>query len=136
MKERRLIPTKTKKDSCRGFARHESFFSFSLAAAVEARALGYGGVSAVADATGLARGTIHRALAELRRRSASVAHEQIRARGAGRPRLVDRQPEIQTRLQALERIATYGLPEDREPGERGQSYGSGPSRDDDHSLGR
>ena len=66
-----------------------------LAAAAEARALGYGGVSTVSQFTGLARGTIHRALRELRRRSATRAHEQIRARGAGRPRLVDRHPGIQ-----------------------------------------
>ena len=36
-----------------------------LAAALEARSLGYGSVSAVAQATGMARGTIHRALEEL-----------------------------------------------------------------------
>ncbi|MGH7867977.1 MAG: hypothetical protein ACREP9_10215 [Candidatus Dormibacteraceae bacterium] len=30
-----------------------------VAAALEARSLGYGGVSAVAKATGMARGTIH-----------------------------------------------------------------------------
>jgi hypothetical protein len=81
-----------------------------LAAAVEARALGYGGVSAVAHTAGLARGTIHRALKELQRRSATSAHEQIRARGAGRPRLVDRQPEIQKRLQALVESSTRGDP--------------------------
>ena len=39
-----------------------------LAAAVEARGLGYGGICAVAEATGLARGTIHRALRELKHR--------------------------------------------------------------------
>jgi hypothetical protein len=81
-----------------------------LTAAVEARALGYGGVSAVADATGLARGTIHRALRELARPPATLAHAQIRARGAGRPRLVDRQPEIQQRLQALVESSTRGDP--------------------------
>ena len=37
-----------------------------LAAALEARSLGYGGVSAVAQATGIARGTIHRALEEIK----------------------------------------------------------------------
>jgi hypothetical protein len=81
-----------------------------VAAAVEARALGYGGVSAVAAATGIARGTIHRALRELSRRPATLAHEQIRARGAGRPRLVDRQPEMQQRLQALVASSTSGDP--------------------------
>ena len=81
-----------------------------LAAAVEARSLGYGGVSAVADATGLARGTIHRALRELNRRPATLAHEQVRARGAGRPRLVDQQPEMQKQLQALVESSTRGDP--------------------------
>ena len=81
-----------------------------VAAAVEARTLGYGGVSAIAHATGLARGTIHRALSELEHPLATLAHEQIRARGAGRPRLVDRQPEIQKRLQALVESTTRGDP--------------------------
>jgi hypothetical protein len=81
-----------------------------IAAAVEARALGYGGVSAVAQATGLARGTIHRALDELEHRSATLAHGQIRARGAGRPRLIAQQPEIQRRLKALVESNTRGDP--------------------------
>ena len=81
-----------------------------LAAAVEARSLGYGGVSAVADATGFARGTIHRALRELKHRRAPLAHEQIRARGAGRPRLVDQQPEMQKCLRALVESSTRGDP--------------------------
>lgn len=81
-----------------------------LAAAVEARALGYGGVSAVAQATGLARGTIHRALRELRDPPPTLAHEQIRTRGAGRPRLVERQPEILKRLQGLVEASTSGDP--------------------------
>ena len=81
-----------------------------LAAAVEARSLGYGGVTAVADATGIARGTIHRALRELTHESVPLAYEQIRAHGAGRPRLVDRQPEMQQRLQALVEASTSGDP--------------------------
>jgi len=44
--------------------------------------------------------------------------------------------EIEYLEQAIDRIVTYGLPEDREPAERGQSYRSGPSRDDDQSWGR
>ena len=67
-------------------------------------------MSAVADATGFARGTIHRGLRELKRRPATVAHEHVRARGAGRPRLVDRQPEIQKLLQALVESSTRGDP--------------------------
>ena len=81
-----------------------------LAAAVEARSLGYGGVSTVADVTGLARGTIHRALSELAGRPATLAHEQVRTRGAGRPRLVDQQPALQKRLHALVAASTRGDP--------------------------
>ena len=81
-----------------------------LAAAVEARSLGYGGVSAVADATGIARGTIHRALRELKQRPTTLAHEEIRAHGAGRPRLVDQHPGIEKRLQALVESSTSGDP--------------------------
>jgi hypothetical protein len=81
-----------------------------MAAAVEARALGYGGVSAIAQATGLARGTIHRALNELEQPPVTLAHEQIRAQGAGRPRLVAQQPEIQRRLKDLVESSTRGDP--------------------------
>jgi DDE family transposase len=81
-----------------------------LAAAVEARALGYGGVSAVAEATGLARGTIHRALNELNDRPATFADEQIRAHGAGRRPLVAQQPAIQRRLKELVESSTRGDP--------------------------
>src|SRR2546427_283133 len=77
---------------------------------VDLLVLGYGGVSAVADATGFARGTIHRALRELKHRRAPLAHEQIRARGAGRPRLVDQQPEMQKCLRALVESSTRGNP--------------------------
>jgi hypothetical protein len=81
-----------------------------LAAAVEARVLGYGGVSAIAEATGLARGTIHRALNELEQPPATLAHEQVRARGAGRPKLITQRPELQRRLKALVEASTRGDP--------------------------
>lgn len=81
-----------------------------LAAAAEARALGYGGVSAVAEATGLARGTIHRALNELTKAPATWAHEQVRARGAGRHRLITKQPELERRLKDLVEASTRGDP--------------------------
>ncbi len=50
--------------------------------------------------------------------------------------LRDIDAEIARVEQAIGRIVTYGLPEERDPGERGWSSGSGPSRDDDHSWGR
>lgn len=81
-----------------------------LAAAVEARALGFGGVSAVAATTGLARMTIHRALKELERPPATWAHEQVRAPGAGRPRLIAQRPALKRRLKALVESSTRGDP--------------------------
>ena len=47
-----------------------------IAAAIEARALGYGGVSAVAELSGLARGTIHRGLEELKNPKIASASDQ------------------------------------------------------------
>ena len=57
-----------------------------LVAAVEARALGHGGVSQLAEATGLSRTTIHRALEELRDPATRTAlpAERVRASGGGR----------------------------------------------------
>ena len=81
-----------------------------LAAALEARSLGYGGVSAVAQATGIARGTIHRALEELQHPQATSAREQVRARGGGRKSIVAENPQILKRLKALVESSTRGDP--------------------------
>src|SRR5512143_350980 len=64
-------------------------------AACEARALGRGGISLVAAATGLSRPTIHRGLVELnssRDESADADpnRPRIRRPGGGRPRLTTR----------------------------------------------
>ena len=81
-----------------------------LAAALEARSLGYGGVSAVAQATGLARGTIHRALEELQHPPATSAREQVRTPGGGRRRIVAENPRILKRLKELVESSTRGDP--------------------------
>jgi len=81
-----------------------------LAAALEARGLGYGGVSAVAQATGMARGTIHRALEELQHPARRPACEQIRARGGGRKRIVEQSPQILKRLKDVVESSTRGDP--------------------------
>ena len=81
-----------------------------LAAAVEARALGYGGVSTVAQATGLARGTIHRALKELKDPQAQSAVDHIRAAGGGRKKLALQHPRMLKRLQVLVETSTRGDP--------------------------
>jgi hypothetical protein len=56
-----------------------------LFAAAEARSAGYGGVSLVARATGIARSTINRGLKDLA--AGDSATSRIRRRGAGRPAL-------------------------------------------------
>ena len=81
-----------------------------LAAALEARSLGYGGVSAVARATGMARGTLHRALEELQHPQATSAREQVRERGGGRRRIVAENPQILKRLKELVESSTRGDP--------------------------
>src|SRR6516164_11167942 len=59
-----------------------------LFAAAQARALGYGGVAAVARATGIAPSTIGRGLKELA--AGAVAGGRARRRGGGRKKLIDR----------------------------------------------
>jgi len=81
-----------------------------LAAAAEAQALGYGGVSAVAAATGIARGTIHRGLDELNTPPETLAYEEVRAPGGGRTRLAVQYPGILKRLKALVESSTRGDP--------------------------
>ena len=82
-------------------------------AAAEARDLGYGGMSAVARATGLSRTTITAGLQELKlpaKRRAAEA-KRIRRPGAGRPKVTDIDPELMTALEALIEPATRGDPE-------------------------
>jgi hypothetical protein len=65
--------------------------------------VGYGGVSVMARATGLARSTIHASLRDLQvsRQLRVRAAERIRRTGAGRPPLTTRDPALLTALLAL-----------------------------------
>lgn len=81
-----------------------------MAAALEARSLGYGGVSAVARATGMARGTVHRALEELKSPKAKSAVHHVRATGGGRKKIVVKAPRILKRLKVLVESSTRGDP--------------------------
>jgi len=77
-----------------------------LWAATEAQSLGFGGVSVVANQTGLARTTIYRGLDELKQietdRYAGIADlDCIRRPGAGRKPIVAVYPEISERLESL-----------------------------------
>jgi transposase len=80
-------------------------------AASEARALGWGGASAVTKATGISRSTIRAGIAELHQSTADPPPDRIRKPGAGRPRLTDGDPRLLDDLQALLEPATRGDPE-------------------------
>jgi transposase len=81
-------------------------------AAAEARELGWGGVSLVAQATGLSRPTITAGLRELDRPTAQRVAEaaRIRRRGAGRPPVTKTDPGLLAALESLLEPATRGDP--------------------------
>jgi hypothetical protein len=79
-----------------------------LVAAAEAFAAGYGGITAVATATGVAPSTIGRGLKELAQDEPS---ERIRRPGAGRKRTISKDPTRLEDLEALVEPTTRGDPE-------------------------
>ena len=79
-----------------------------LVAAPEAFAAGYGGIAAVAIATGVAPSTIGRGLKELAQDDPS---ERIRRPGAGRKRTISKDPTLLPDLEALVEPTTRGDPE-------------------------
>lgn len=86
-----------------------------LWAATEARALGYGGISLVSRATGLARDTIADGLHELEALqenppATKPRHQRIRRPGAGRKRVEENQPTLLAALEALVDPLTRGDP--------------------------
>ena len=80
-----------------------------LFAANEALAQGYGGVSATAQATGLARSTINRGIAELRAGGNAIG-TATRQAGGGRKAAVVHQPGLPAALEALIEDAIRGDP--------------------------
>ena len=74
----------------------------------EARALGRGGVSLVARATGISRPTVHKALEELD--APPLASGRVRRPGGGRKRLSTTDPELAAALDALVDPDTRGDP--------------------------
>jgi transposase len=86
-----------------------------LWAAAEARALGRGGVTTVAKASGLSRTTIHAGLRELAspaggEASALAARGRVRAPGGGRKRLSAKDPSLLRDLDALVEPSARGDP--------------------------
>jgi hypothetical protein len=82
-------------------------------AAAEARELGWGGVTAVAEATGLSRTTITAGLRELTLPARKRAVEGIRIRraGGGRKALTEVDPDLLSALESLIEPTTRGDPE-------------------------
>jgi transposase len=85
-----------------------------LWAATEARAIGWGGISQVADATGLSRITIKAGLTELdlpaMPAEREAAHHRVRRPGGGRKALVDHDPDLLRDLETLVDPVTRGDP--------------------------
>src|SRR4051794_25644431 len=85
-----------------------------LWAATEARAIGWGGISQVSEATGLSRITIKAGLTELSLpvtpTGQEVARPRVRRPGGGRKPLVDHDPDLLRDLEALVDPVTRGDP--------------------------
>ena len=87
-----------------------------LWAAVEARALGHGGVSTVASAVGMSRTTIYAGLRELAMtpsngESVAMRKDRVRAQGGGRKKLTAKDPTLLRDLDALVEPTTRGDPQ-------------------------
>lgn len=80
-----------------------------LVAAADARAMGRGGVSAVCRASGLARSTVTRAMAELD--EDPLERGRARREGGGRKRVVELDPKLPAALEALVDPSSRGDPE-------------------------
>ena len=99
-------------------ARHEALIGIlderqrRLHAAVEAKVLGHGGVKRVSQATGVARGSILAGLKELASPEPVVDEpRRVRRAGAGRKKLVDRDPGVREALERLVEPAARGDPQ-------------------------
>jgi len=81
-----------------------------LWAAAEAQALGYGGASLVAQATGISRSTIIRGMKEPRARKGAQAG-RVRRRGGGRKSATAVDPDLKVALESLVEPVSRGDPE-------------------------
>lgn len=84
--------------------------SLRLWCASEARALGHGGIIKVHKATGVSRPTIIKGLREIDSPS-NLSKDQIRLKGGGRKKLIDKDPSLLMALDKLIEPATRGDPE-------------------------
>ena len=84
-----------------------------LVAAAESEAIGYGGVAAVARATGVSRRAITEGMKELNQRKTArkLPLARVRRAGAGRKRTLDKHPDLLKDLDRLVDPVTRGDPE-------------------------
>ena len=81
-------------------------------AAAEAEALGYGGQSLVAKATGLSRMTLYAERSgHVGKQGATGALDRIRKAGGGRKKLIEREPALLAALEGLVEPTARGDPE-------------------------
>jgi hypothetical protein len=80
-------------------------------ATVEAEALGYGGQSIVAKATGLSRTTLYHEGLEKAQDPTANHRLRIRAAGGGRKKLIQQEPKLLSALESLVEPTTRGDPE-------------------------
>ena len=81
-----------------------------LGAATEARALGYGGIAKVEQATGVSRSTIARGLRELES-GETLAPGRTRRAGGGRKRATEKDPGLLVDLEGLVEPTASGDPD-------------------------
>lgn len=80
-------------------------------AAAEAEALGYGGHSIVAVATGMSRTTLNRELSRNKQELVPKYGNRLRAPGGGRKKVSVQEPTLMVALEALVEPTTRGDPE-------------------------
>ena len=80
-------------------------------AAAEAEALGYGGQSIVAAATGISRTTITGELVRSKEGATVDRGKRLRSTGGGRKKLTEREPGVLSALESLVEPTTRGDPE-------------------------
>jgi hypothetical protein len=78
-------------------------------AASEALAYGRGGVTVIAEETGIARSTINRGVLEIRTKQ-HAGHGRVRRRGGGRKKKTATDPTLETKLKSLVEPTTSGDP--------------------------
>lgn len=81
-----------------------------LVAAAESQAVGKGGISVVAKATGISRPVIRQGVADLKDPS-TLAAGRVRKEGGGRKRAIDKDASLKTDLQSLLESTTRGDPQ-------------------------